>query len=78
MRIPMYQRPSVVLDHRLMLTQAKFILVDRDVDSWYPFTRQLLGSVRFLTGHRRDRAHARRVLDTLRERFDLRCGPLAS
>jgi hypothetical protein len=31
---------------------------------------------RFLLTHRREREHQRRVLDTVRERFGIRCGPL--
>jgi hypothetical protein len=27
--------------------------------------------------HHREREHQRRTLDTVRERFDVRCGPLA-
>jgi hypothetical protein len=27
--------------------------------------------------HRREREHLRRTLDTVRERFDIRCGPLS-
>ena len=49
-----------------------------NVDRWYPLTRQMLGSLRFVATHRRDRKSAKRTLDTLRDRFDIRCGPLPS
>lgn len=47
-----------------------------DFDKWYPLPRRLPGLMRFMLTHRRDREHQRRVLDTVRERFDIRCGPL--
>lgn len=60
------------------LPNTVFLRCGSNVDSWYPLTRQLRGSLTFLVRHRRDRDSARRTLDTLRERFDLRCGPLAT
>lgn len=47
-----------------------------DFDRWYPIPRRMVGTVQFLRTHRRDRAHHRRTLDTLAERFDVRGGPL--
>jgi Pyridine nucleotide-disulphide oxidoreductase len=47
-----------------------------DFDRWYPLPRRLIGTVRFLLTHRREREHQRRTLDAVRERFDVRCGPL--
>jgi len=47
-----------------------------DFDRWYPLPRRLAGTARFMLTHRRDREHHRRTLDTVRERFDVRCGPL--
>ena len=47
-----------------------------DLDAWYPLPRQLPSRMKFLLTHRRSREQARRVLDTVRERFDVRCGPL--
>jgi hypothetical protein len=32
--------------------------------------------VKSVLTHRRQRPHLRRTLDTVRERFDVRCGPL--
>ena len=49
-----------------------------DFDRWYPLPRRLAGTARFMLTHRRDREHLRRALDTVRERFDVRCGPLES
>jgi thioredoxin reductase len=47
-----------------------------DFDTWYPLPRRLLSTAQFVLTHRRTRERARRVLDTVRERFDIRCGPL--
>ncbi len=49
-----------------------------DFDAWYPLPRRLPGLLRFMLTHRRGRERARRTLDTVRERFDIRCGPLES
>ncbi|WP_342666189.1 hypothetical protein [Mycobacterium genavense] len=48
-----------------------------DFDKWYPLPRRLPGVARFVLTHRRERERQRRVLDTVRERFDIRCGPLS-
>lgn len=47
-----------------------------DFDTWYPLPRRLPSTVKFMLTHRRTRERQRRVLDTVRERFDIRCGPL--
>lgn len=47
-----------------------------DFDRWYPWPRRMAGTARFMLTHRREREHQRRTLDTVRERLDLRCGPL--
>jgi hypothetical protein len=47
-----------------------------DFDTWYPLPRRLPSTAKFLLTHRRTRERARRVLDTVRRRFDVRCGPL--
>jgi len=47
-----------------------------DPDRWYPLPRRLIGTARFMLAHRREREHQRKTLDTVRERFDVRCGPL--
>jgi Pyridine nucleotide-disulphide oxidoreductase len=47
-----------------------------DFDRWYPLPRRMIGTARFMLTHRREREHLRRTLDTVRERFDVRCGPL--
>jgi hypothetical protein len=36
----------------------------------------MVGMARFMLTHRRDRERQRQILDTVRERFDVRCGPL--
>lgn len=48
-----------------------------DFGKWYPLPRRLPELVRFMLTHRRERERQRRVLDTVRERFDIRCGPLS-
>jgi hypothetical protein len=47
-----------------------------DLDRWYPLHRRLASLVRFLWNRKRDLAKHRRSLDTVRERFGVRCGPL--
>ncbi|BBX31309.1 hypothetical protein MMAG44476_29551 [Mycolicibacterium mageritense DSM 44476 = CIP 104973] len=47
-----------------------------DFDRWYPLPRRMIGTARFMLTHRRERAHLRRSLDAIGERFDVRCGPL--
>ena len=47
-----------------------------DLDRWYPLPRRMLGTARFMLTHRREREHQRHTLDTVRQRFDVRCGPL--
>jgi hypothetical protein len=64
---------SVIADH---LPSKVFRDCGLDFDLWYPLPRRLVGTTRFLLTHRREREHHRRTLDTLRERFDVRCGPL--
>jgi hypothetical protein len=47
-----------------------------DFDAWYPLPRRLPSLAKFVLTHRRSRDRAARALDTVRERFDVRCGPL--
>ncbi|MGE2717735.1 FAD-dependent oxidoreductase [Mycolicibacterium litorale] len=47
-----------------------------DFDRWYPLPRRLAATARFMLTHRRHRERQRRALDAMRDRFDLRCGPL--
>jgi hypothetical protein len=47
-----------------------------DIDRWYPLPRRLLASARFMLTHQRDRRHHKRTLDTVAERFGVRCGPV--
>jgi thioredoxin reductase len=49
-----------------------------DFDKWYPLPRRLPGLARFMLTHRQERERQRQVLDTVRERFDIRCGPLGA
>jgi hypothetical protein len=46
-----------------------------NLDRWYPLPRRMVATAGFMRAHRREREHCRRTLDTLRERFDIRCGP---
>ncbi|MEO3757798.1 NAD(P)-binding protein [Mycobacterium sp. B14F4] len=47
-----------------------------DFDRWYPLPRRMMALAKFTLTHRREREHMRRNLDTVRERFGVRCGPL--
>ncbi len=47
-----------------------------DPDRWYPLPRRMVDTARFMLTHRRDRERQRQVLDIVRDRFDVRCGPL--
>jgi hypothetical protein len=47
-----------------------------DFDAWYPLPRRLPSLAKFVLTHRRSRDRAARALDMVRERFDVRCGPL--
>lgn len=47
-----------------------------DFDRWYPWPRRMTALVKSVLTHRRQRPHLQRTLDTVRERFDVRCGPL--
>jgi hypothetical protein len=47
-----------------------------DYDRWYPLPRRMIGVAQFMLTHRRERDNLRHTLDTVRERFDVRCGPL--
>jgi hypothetical protein len=48
-----------------------------DYDRWFPLPRRMVATAQFMRTHRRERDHHRRTLDTVRERFGVRCGPLA-
>lgn len=47
-----------------------------DFNRWFPAPRQLVGTTQFALTHRRGREHLRHSLDTVRDRFDVRCGPV--
>lgn len=47
-----------------------------DTDRWFPLHRRLMGTARFALTHHRERPHCRATLDTVRDRFQVRCGPL--
>ncbi|MCP1726585.1 hypothetical protein J2T60_000550 [Natronospira proteinivora] len=47
-----------------------------DLDRWFPIPRRLRASAGFMLTHKRDRKHHRRTLDTLAERFGIRCEPV--
>lgn len=49
-----------------------------DFDRWYPWHRRTAAGLNFLLTHRAQRERFRRTLDTLHERFAIRCGPLES
>lgn len=47
-----------------------------DFDLWYPLPRRLRATAKFVRNHRREREHLCNTLDTVHERFGVRCGPL--
>ena len=47
-----------------------------DLGRWYPAPRRILDGMRFLQYSKRNPDHLRRTLDTIRDRFRVRCGPL--
>jgi cation diffusion facilitator CzcD-associated flavoprotein CzcO len=47
-----------------------------DFDRWFPLPRRMFGTAQFMLNHRRERGYQRRALDTLRDRLDIRCGPV--
>jgi hypothetical protein len=47
-----------------------------DFNNWLPLPRRTLATARFMLTHRRERERYRRTLNVVRERFDVRCGPL--
>lgn len=49
-----------------------------DFNRWYPMPRRVSGVARFMATHHRDREHLRHTLDTVRDRFGVRCGPLVT
>lgn len=49
-----------------------------DFDRWYPWHRRTAAGLKFMRTHRKQRDRYRCTLDTIRERFDVRCGPLDS
>lgn len=70
---------ATIYNLSLMIEAAPLKVLARnglDLDRWYPLPRQLAGVTRFVLTHRRYREQLRRALDTTRERFDVRCGPV--
>jgi Pyridine nucleotide-disulphide oxidoreductase len=47
-----------------------------NLELWYPPHRYLLGALQFARADRRRREHWRLALDRVRERLDVRCGPV--
>jgi hypothetical protein len=47
-----------------------------NMEHWYPWHRRILDAVRVVSYLKRHPDHLRRTLDVIRERFDVRCGPL--
>lgn len=47
-----------------------------DFQRWYPLPRRAAGTARYMATHHKRRPHLRRTLDTVAERFDVRCAPL--
>lgn len=49
-----------------------------DFDRWYPLPRRMMAAANSMRTHRRDREHHKRTLDTIADRFDVRCEPVVS
>ena len=49
-----------------------------DFDRWYPPPRRMVGQVKFLVRHKRQREHYRQSLDRLATRLDVPIGPVIS
>lgn len=49
-----------------------------DYGRWYPWPHRMASAMQFMLTHRRDRPKLQKTLDTIRDRFDVRCGPLDS
>jgi hypothetical protein len=47
-----------------------------DFDRWFPLPRRLRASASFMLAHRRERTHYKRVLDTIAQRYGVRCEPV--
>ncbi|MFE4456320.1 potassium transporter [Nocardia tengchongensis] len=58
------------------LGPSVFLHCGLDFDCWYPIHRRVTDTAHFIRTHRRDQEHNRQTLDTLRDRFDVRCGPV--
>lgn len=76
--------PIVVFAHNLYnlavafkaLPLSVFLKWGTDVDRWYPPHRRMATQLDFIRNGGRDIKHVRKSLDTVRERFGVRCGPL--
>ena len=58
------------------LPTSVFTQCGLDPDRWFPIPRRLMATVRMIRSFKRDRNHIKRTLDTIADRFDVRCGPL--
>jgi len=64
---------SLAFDH---LPKKVFAGFGSDLLLWYPLPRRLAALMKFQLNHRRERDNNRKTLDTIRERYGVRCGPL--
>ena len=64
---------GVIADH---VPSKVFSECGLDFNLWYPWHRRTASNIQFMVTHRRERAHLRRTLDTVGERFGVRCAPL--
>ncbi|UGT43710.1 FAD-dependent oxidoreductase [Nocardia yamanashiensis] len=55
------------------LGPSVFLRCGLDFDRWYPLHRRMVDSAYFARTHRRDREHQRQTLETMAERFGMRC-----
>jgi hypothetical protein len=75
-----YALMSLALHNMSLISDAlpskAFTECGLDFNLWFPWPRRMPSMARYLMTHRRERAHQRQTLDRVRERFDVRCGPL--
>jgi hypothetical protein len=78
--LAIYASMTLSMHNLSLLSQAlpSKVLLDcgLDFDRWYPVPRRMAGIMEFLRTNRRDRKHHRKTLDTIRDRFDVRGGPI--
>ena len=63
---------SIISEHLPMKAFQDFKL---DFDRWYPMPRQVAGTIRFASTHKRNRSHQKQAIETWSRQTNVRCGP---